>query len=358
MENNNYKKLIRPALLILVFLVIFKQAFPFLIVILIGFCLYRVFIGQPIVPLQYSSYVPEQLSFLNKTFNFNKKNMDMETLRPRGSRNSKKLALYIVFTVIAAILLFNSFVIVGSGKTGIQSLFGKVKDNEFSSGFHVKNPFVFVTQMNIRTQEYTMSIVQTEGKKIGDDSISALTKEGLQVDLDITILFHLIEDKASDVYREIGISYEEIVIRPQIRSTIREIIAQYEAKDIYSEKRQEASQKILVSIKETVEPRGIFVEEVLLRNINLPANLANSIQEKLQAEQEAQRYEFVLQKEEKEAERKRVEAAGQRDAQKIINESLTSRYLEYLYIQSLKDREGTIYVPTDPGNGMPLFRGI
>ena len=358
MDKNNLEKFARPALMLLVFVVLFNKLIPFLLIILIGYILFRVFNGLPIVPIQYQNYVPIQLSFLTKKINFNKKNMDMETLKVKGSGSPKKFAMYIVLFVIAIGLALNSFVIVGAGKTGVQVLFGDVRDEEFASGFHIKNPFVMVNQMNIRTQEYTMSIAQTEGKKIGDDSIAALTKEGLQVELDITILFHLIDDKASDVYREIGTGYEEVVIRPQIRSTIREIIAQYEAKDIYSEKRQEASQKILESIKSTIEPRGIFVEEVLLRNINLPANLANSIQEKLQAEQEAQRYEFVLQKEEKEEERKRVEAAGQRDSQQIINESLTPRYLQYLYIQSLKDREGTIYVPTDPSNGTPLFRSI
>lgn len=358
MERNNLEKLIRPAWLLLLLVIVFKQLIPILLIVLVGFVLYRVFSGEAIVPFKYSSHVPEQLSFLNKKFNFNKKNMDMETLRPRIARKPKKFIITLVVLIGCITLLFNAFVIVGAGKTGVQSLFGEVKDDEFSAGIHIKNPFVAVNQMNIRTQEYTMSIAQTEGKKVGDDSIAALTKEGLQVELDITILFHLIENKASDVYREIGHSYEEIVIRPQIRSTIREIIAQYEAKDIYSEKRQEASQKILTSIKETIEPRGIFVEDVLLRNINLPTNLATSIQEKLQSEQESQRYEFVLQKEEKEAERKRIEAAGQRDSQQIINESLTPRYLEYLYIQSLKDREGTIYVPTNSSNGLPLFRGI
>ena len=139
---------------------------------------------------------------------------------------------------------------------------------------------------------------------------------------------------------------------------IREVIAQYEAKDIYSEKRHEASQQIFDDLVLKLEPRGIELEDVLLRHVELPDDLAQSIQLKLQSEQEAQRYDFLLQTEKKEAERKIIEAEGQRDAQKIINQSLTTRYLEYLYIQSLKDREGTIYVPTNSSNGLPLFRGI
>ena len=112
----------------------------------------------------------------------------------------------------------------------------------------------------------------------------------------------------------------------------------------------------VISIK--MQPRGIVVEDVLLRNVQLPANLAQSIQEKLQAEQEAQKYDFILEKEKKEKERKIIEAEGQRDAQKIINESLTSNYLYYLYINDLKSRAGTIYVPTNPSTGMPLFRDL
>ena len=118
------------------------------------------------------------------------------------------------------------------------------------------------------------------------------------------------------------------------------------------------SQNINDKLKENLEPRGIVLEQVLLRNVQLPANLANSIQEKLQAEQEAQKYDFILQKEEKEKERKIIEAEGQAESQKIINRSLTNNYLYYRYISELKDREGTIYVPTSASTGMPLFRDI
>ncbi|MBT3816774.1 MAG: prohibitin family protein [Candidatus Magasanikbacteria bacterium] len=282
----------------------------------------------------------------------------MEKIDPR--KYGKQAGFLVPVIIVFILVMFGSsfWVIVDAGETGVPSLFGKVKNDELSSGFHVKNPFVKVTKMNIRTQEYTMSVTQGEGKRVGNDTIAALTKEGLSVDLDVTVLYHLIEEKASDVYKNVNVDYEEVIIRPQIRTAIREVVAEYSAKDIYSQKRQEVSEKILQSLKDTVEVRGILVEEVLLRNVVLPANLANSIQEKLQAEQEAQRYDFLLEKEKKEAERKRLEAEGQRDAQQIINQSLTPRYLEYLYINSLKDREGTIYVPTSPNSGMPLFRGI
>ncbi len=285
-------------------------------------------------------------------------NTPMETIRAKGN---KKIGWWVGASLIILVFLIfiNSFwVIVNAGETGVQSLFGRVRDAELHSGFHIKNPFVKITKMNIRTQDYTMSFAQGEGERHGSDVITALTKEGLTVDLDITVLYHVMEEKASDIYRDVGLDYDEVIIRPQIRSVIREVIAEYDAKDIYSEKRQEAAQQIADKLREKVGPRGIEMEEVLLRHVELPADLAQSIQQKLQAEQEAQRYDFILQTEEKEAERKRIEAEGQRDAQQIINQSLTPRYLEYLYINSLKDREGTIYVPTNANNGMPLFRGV
>jgi len=297
---------------------------------------------------------------INLKSNFNKKNMgqaiDLDKLA-----HHKKFKHVIVWTVLVIFglwLFFASIQIVDAGETGVYSLFGKVKDDELRSGFHLVIPLARVTRMSIRTEEYTMSIAQGEGRRADNDAIAALTKEGLNVDLDMTVLYRLQDDKASDVYRELGLNYDEKIIRPTIRTAIRDVIAQYEAKDIYSEKREEAANKILEQLTEDLGPRGITVENVLLRNVVLPPNLANAIQEKLQAEQEAEKYDFILAKEKKEKERKVIEAEGQRDAQKIINESLSTNYLYYLYINQLKDREGTIYVPTNPSTGMPLFRDV
>ncbi len=284
------------------------------------------------------------------------KTIDIDNLK---SITKIKKSLIIVLAVILGLwLFFASIVVVDAGETGVYSLFGKVKDAELPSGFHLVIPLAKVTKMSIRTEEYTMSITQGEGQRYGSDAIAALTKEGLNVDLDMTVLYRLQEDKASDVYRELGLNYDEKIIRPTIRTAIRDIIAQYEAKDIYSEKREEATNKIKEQLASNLETRGITVENVLLRNVVLPPNLANAIQEKLQAEQEAEKYDFILAKEKKEKERKVIEAEGQRDAQKIINESLTTNYLYYLYVNQLKDRQGTIYVPTSPSTGMPFFRDI
>lgn len=266
---------------------------------------------------------------------------------------------WIIFGVIILIWLLSSMAtVIGAGETGVYSLFGKVRDQELKSGFHLINPLAKVEKMSIRTEQYTMSIANAEGQVKGDDSIKSLTKEGLDVDVDFTSLYRLDEDRAAEVYREVGTNYVDKIIRPEIRGVIRDIVSQYEAKELYSEKRQEASIRMADLLKERIEKRGIIIEQAVIRNIQLPASLAKAIQEKLSSEQEAQRYDFVLDKEKKEAERKRIEAEGQRDSQKIINESLSAEYLEYLYINQLKDRAGTIYVPINPANGMPMFKGI
>jgi len=272
--------------------------------------------------------------------------------------NLKRGLMTGILTVFGLWLFFASIVIIDAGETGVYSLFGKVRDTELRSGFHLVIPLAHVEKMSIRTEEYTMSIVSREGNKSGDDSITALTKEGLSVGLDLTALYHLNEENASDVYKELGIKYDEKIIRPVIRTAIRDVVAGYDAKEMYSNKREEAALKIKEQVQRELDDRGIVLEDMLLRDVRLPENLAKSIQEKLQAEQSTQKYDFLLQTEKKEKERKIIEAEGQRDAQKIINESLSTNYLYYQYINTLKDRQGTIYVPTSPTTGMPTFKEL
>jgi regulator of protease activity HflC (stomatin/prohibitin superfamily) len=253
-------------------------------------------------------------------------------------------------------VISKSIVIVRAGEVGVYHLFGKVRRQPLYSGIHFVNPFAEVTRMSIRTEEYTMSGIDTEGRRRGSDAITALTKEGLTISMDITIFFRLDSSMAPDVFKRLGLNYDEKIIRPEIKSTIREVIAQYEAKAIYSEKRIEAGKRILSTLREKLGPRGVLIEDVLLRNVVLPPDLAKAIEQKLKAEQEAERMKFVLKREEQEAERKRIAARGQRDAQSIINESLTPAYLNYLYVKELRNRPGTIYVPIGRESGMPLFK--
>jgi regulator of protease activity HflC (stomatin/prohibitin superfamily) len=272
--------------------------------------------------------------------------------------NTKRVVLVFVGALVLAVILVRSIVIVDAGTVGVYSFFGKVRDVSLSAGIHLINPLAHIIPMSVRTEQYTMSIAPGEYQAPEPDPVAALTKEGLRVDVDLTALYRLDPAKAADIYRTVGLDYEEKVIRSEIRSAVREVVANYEAKDLYSDKRQEAAQKIISDLAAKIEPRGVILEDILLRNVKLPAQLEQSIQDKLKAEQESQRYDFVLEREKKEAERKRIEAAGQRDSQKIISDSLTTNYLYYLYVSQLKDRQGTIYVPTSPDTGMPMFRSL
>jgi len=227
-------------------------------------------------------------------------------------------------------------VIIQPGEVGVQILFGSALPNVLREGFHIVNPFVRVVKMNVRTQQYTMSVATEEGEMNGDDSIDALTSDGLTVKLDVTVWYHLNPGDAVKVYRIFGPDYVSVVVRPIIRTAIRDAASRYNAVSIYSGKREEfiLTTKSLMDVG--VTDKGITIERVLLRNVALPPKVTDAIEEKLKAEQEAQKMEYVLQRERQEAERKRVEAQGIADAQKIINQTLSTPYLQYLYLTSLQ----------------------
>ena len=251
--------------------------------------------------------------------------------------------------VIVVMLLTMSIVVVKAGHVGVLDLFGDVDESEMHPGLHFKNPFASVKQMTTQTQEYTMSYTRGEGAKVESDIIEALTKEGLTVGLDITVLFSLEPDEASVIYKTIkGADYKKVIVRPQVRTVIREVIARYDAKQIYSEDRTTISQEIFDALKPVLDERGILLEKVLLRHVQLPTQLTKAIENKLTAEQTIEQRQFEVQVEKQEAERKRVEARGIADAQTIIDETLTPEYLKYLLIIHLKDYTGgKIFIPMD-----------
>ncbi|AXE17536.1 prohibitin family protein [Runella rosea] len=226
---------------------------------------------------------------------------------------------------------------VDAGSVGIQSLFGKVSNTVLSSGLNFVNPLVDVTLLDTKTQNYTMSAVHDEGDKTGDDAIRILTADGLQVEIDLTILYRVIPSEAPKIYREIGPTYVEKIVRPITRTRIRDNAVNYDAVALYSTKRDEFQARISKQIEQEFKARGIFLENVLIRNINLPESVKKTIESKINAEQESQKMQFVLSKEKQEAERKRVEAQGIADYQRIISESLTDRQLQYEQIKAQKE---------------------
>lgn len=268
------------------------------------------------------------------------------------------IVVVVILLLVSLTFIGSFFTIIDAGTVGVVSTFGKVNETVLDPGFHLKNPFANIIHMNVRTSSYTMSGTYSEGEVSGDDSIQALASDGGLVWFDVTVLYKLKSDKASVVYKELGLSYEENIVRPAIRSTIRSVAANYPVNELYSTKRSEVQSKIYETLITNIEKRGIQVEEVLLRKVNISEQLSDSIEQKLAAEQEVQRLTFEIQKAEKEAERKKVEAEGQKEAQRIINESLTDKYLYYMYISNLQNLEGTIYVPVNPENGLPMFKGV
>jgi regulator of protease activity HflC (stomatin/prohibitin superfamily) len=225
---------------------------------------------------------------------------------------------------------------IDAGEIGVQSLFGKVQNEVLTSGLNVINPLMDVKTIDVRTQNYTMSGVHNEGDVAGDDAIRVLTADGLEVVIDLTVLYRVQSNQAPKIVREIGYDFKNVVVRPITRTKIRDNAVYYTAVDLYSIKRDEFQTRIFKTIEENLKARGLVLEQLLVRNISLPASVKGSIEEKIKAEQDAQKMQYVLQKEKQEAERKRVEAQGIADYQRIISLGLGDKQLQYEQIQAMK----------------------
>jgi regulator of protease activity HflC (stomatin/prohibitin superfamily) len=248
----------------------------------------------------------------------------------RYSRPMKFVGLIIaIFGFLSA-----SVVQIGAGEVGVQILYGKVQNDILASGLHLINPLMQVEKMDIKTQNYTMSAVKDEGSKEGDDAIRVLTSDGLEVIIDLTVLYRLLPNEAPRILRETGADYTDKIVRPVTRTRIRDNSVYYDAVSLYSSKRDEFQRRIFETITGDFQKRGIALEQLLIRNISLPQAVKTSIEQKMSAEQDAQKMQYVLQKEQQEAQRKRVEAQGIADYQHIISESLTDRQLQYESIKA------------------------
>src|SRR5882757_1102715 len=231
-------------------------------------------------------------------------------------------------------LLTARIVEIGTGEIGVQVLYGSVQNNVLPSGLHFINPLVNVVHMDTKTQNYTMSAIHNEGIKEGDDAIRVLSADGLEVIIDLTVLYKVIPTAAPAILRQTGIDYTDKIVRPLARTKIRDNAVYYDAVSLFSTKRDEFQTRINKSIEDDFRRRGLLLEQLLLRNITLPQAVKTSIEQKITAEQDAQKMQFVLQKERQEAERKKVEAQGISDYQNIINASLTDRQLQYESIKA------------------------
>ncbi len=240
---------------------------------------------------------------------------------------------------IAILLLglsFSAFKVVEPGRVGVKTLFGKVDNDVLPSGLHLINPLVDVTTFDVKTQNYTMSGVTTEGQKEGDDAIRILSADGLEVTIDLSVLFRLKADRAPFILQNIGADYVDKIVRPVSRTAIRDNAVYYDAVALYSTKRQQFQDQIYKTISESFAKRGLELQQLLVRNITLPQSVRATIESKINAEQDAQKMQFVLQKERQQAEQKRIQAQGIADYQRIISTNLTEQQLQYESIQAQK----------------------
>ncbi|MDE0098438.1 MAG: prohibitin family protein [Truepera sp.] len=224
-----------------------------------------------------------------------------------GLRNLGSLAV-VVGIVLA--LISNAFVVVPAGNAGVVfNVFGGVQDNELGEGFHVVLPFLQqVTLYDVRQQELTLS-------QLTGDQITSRSSEGLEINADATILYQISPTEVAKLHQDIGPSYVDVRIRPEIRSQVRDAIAEFNAAELISTRRQEVSALIETSLQDVLAADNIRVLAVLLRDVRIPASITQAIEEKQAAEQQIQVEENRRQQAEIAAQRLIIEAEGQRDAQ-------------------------------------------
>jgi prohibitin 1 len=249
---------------------------------------------------------------------------------------------------IIVILLFSSVTRVSTGHVGVLTLFGRVTGEVLGEGIHLINPLKSNNEMSIQTQTIK-------------ESASVPSSEGLVMNLDTSLIYHLNPERAADVYQKIGANYENVVVEPTLRAAIRESTASHTANALYTGEREMVAKQIYDQLTTQLNQRGLIVENVLLRDIQLPSTLKASIEAKQQAEQEALAMNFRLQKEKQEAERKRIEAGGIRDFQQIVAQGISPQLLEWKGIEATenlaKSVNSKVVVIGNNKNGLPLILG-
>jgi regulator of protease activity HflC (stomatin/prohibitin superfamily) len=193
------------------------------------------------------------------------------------------------FVIIALGIFSGMFKQIDAGKVGVQSLYGSVKPNVLVSGLQLVNPLMEVTIFDTKTQNYTMSAIHDEGEKEGDDAIRVLSNDGLEVVIDLTVLYRISPNEAPKILKTIGVDYSDKIVRPVTRTRIRDNAVYYDAVALYSTKRNEFQQRIFKSIEADFKSRGLVLEQLLIRNINLPNSVKTTIESKINAEQDAQK---------------------------------------------------------------------
>jgi prohibitin 1 len=272
--------------------------------------------------------------------------LDFATSSREHPARIRALSLGLLAVVVLAIPAMNSVACVRTGHVGVVTVFGRVTGTTMSEGIHVVNPLARVHELDIKTQEVK-------------ERAAVPSKEGLIMGLEASVLYHLDPARAADVYQKVGSEYRDVLLVPSFRAAIRAVTAANLASTLYSDAREAVAQQIRSDLQAQVQPRGIVVENVLLRDLQLPDTLKQAIEAKQQAQQEAQRMEYVLQRERQEAERKRVEAQGIKDFQNVVTEGISEKLLEWKGIEATielaRSQNAKIVVVGNPKTGLPLI---
>ena len=265
-----------------------------------------------------------------------------------GAVITPRSAAGLVVLLVAVALLGRSIRVIPAGSVGVVDLFGRVSAQTLKSGIQFVNPFAQVVTMSIKTQEL---------KEVMD----VPSKEGLTMNVECSVLFHLDPEQAADVYRTIGQDYVAVILEPQFRSVTRGVTAGYEAKALYTSEREHLAQVITADLQKLLGARGVQIESTPLRRLTLPQRITAAIEEKLSAEQESQRMEFVLLKEKQEAERKRIEASGVADFQRIVAQGISPELLRWKGIEATtkiaESSNSKVIVIGAGKDGLPLILG-
>jgi len=256
-----------------------------------------------------------------------------------------KRILQLAILVLAIIILLSSTTSIPTGNVGVLTLFGRVTGETLAEGIHLLNPLKSVQKLSVQTQSVK-------------ESASVPSNEGLTISLDTSLLFRLDKNMAAQVYQSVGADYGDKIVEPTLRAAIRAATSAHTANALYTNARELVQQQIQDELTKQLAPRGVVVENVLLRDVQLPAMLRSSIEAKQQAEQDALRMSFILQKEKQEAERKRIEAQGIADFQKIVATGISPQLLEWKGIEATEklatSANAKVVIIGNPKNGLPL----
>lgn len=251
--------------------------------------------------------------------------------------------------IIAGVIIGSAlrlFVIIEAGTVGVVDFWGKVSPVPLQAGVNIRNPLADIHSFSIKTMELK-------------EDVDTPSKEGLITHIEVSIWYKVIPDKSPEIYKTIGMSYEDVILKPLFRSVLRSVTAEYEAKALYTAGREAIVAEIFKMAEPVAREKGIALDKVLLRAVKLPQLVAEAVERKLQAEQQSEQMKFVLAKETQEADRKRIEAQGIADFQKIVTQGITPSLLEWKGIEATEKLAASpntkVVIIGNPKNGLPLI---